>query len=367
VYDQSQLLDFLSVTLNDLPEQEFEVGWTNQDYEACRIYQKERVVIDGGAQIERKIMLSNTGMARYRKYFDTDDPIVGNHMKTIKVPWTQIGTQYSWDELEIKHQMNSAKGFIRLLGERRIDGLWSMADLIEERFWMTPMSATDTLYPYGIPYYLNMIDADATGSGFLGKTIRYQGGTTGTVCADIDASEEKNWRNYAFTYTNIDRAFLKAVRLGFMYTRFKAPLFINDPSNVRSLQKRFYSDYNMVASLMDLADSMDDNHTGKDALGKMLVDDGANVLLNRVPVVPIPQIEGAIDPQYGQTTEPLYLVDFSYLVPVVHDGYWMRETEPDNYRGQHTAFTIYLDGAHNNLCKNRRQIGFVGHKALTSS
>lgn len=366
MYSQDELKDLLTLTLNDLPKQEFEVLWDNQDYEACRIYQQDRMVVDGGTQIERKVMLSNTGNARYRKYFDTDDPAVGDNMATITVPWCRLGTNYSWDDLEILHQMNSTKGFIRLMQERRIDGLWSLADLIEDRFWKTPTNFNDKLYPYGIPYYINIADKDTTADGFVGKTIRYQDGTTGTVCAGLDAATEAKWRNYAAMYTDVNSDFLKKVRLAFLYTKFKAPLFINDPSNKRAAQKRWYTDYNMVADLMDYADQMDDNHSGKEVLGKMVVDDGANVLLNRMPVVPIPQLEGVVDPETNDAYAPLYCVDFSYFIPVVHDGYWMKESEPQSDRGQHTTFTVFLDGAHQNLCTNRRRCGFVLHKQVTA-
>lgn len=364
----SELADLIANTLDDLPSQEFEVAWTNQDYEACRIYQKDRYVIDGGEQISRRIMLSNTGRARYRRYYDTDDPAVGDHMSSIRVPWCRLSTDYSWDDLEIMHQMNSTKGFIRLMKERRIDGLWSLADLIEERFWKTPTDASDDLYPYGIPYYINMLDADSSeGDGFYGKTIRYQDSTTGTTCAGLDASTNTKWKNYCATYTDVNTAFLKKVRLAFLYTHFKAPLFINDPGNTRAMMKRFYSDFDMVAELMDFADAKDDRHSGKEVLGKMIVDDGANVLLNRLPVVPIPQLEGDTDPETGDDTDPLYCVDFAYFQPVIHDGYWMKESEkPMTDRGQHTTFTYFLDGAHQNLCTNRRKVGFVIHKALTA-
>jgi len=124
------LADMIAITLNDLPSQEFEVAWDNQDYEFCRIYQNERMVIDGGPEIERKVMLNNTGNARYRRLFDTDTPAVGDVMHTIKVPWCQVGTNYSWDRLEILRNKNSAKGFIDLMKVRRVDGLWSLADLI---------------------------------------------------------------------------------------------------------------------------------------------------------------------------------------------------------------------------------------------
>ena len=40
----SDLADLIATTINDLPSQEFEVAWDNQDYEFCRIYQNERMV-----------------------------------------------------------------------------------------------------------------------------------------------------------------------------------------------------------------------------------------------------------------------------------------------------------------------------------
>jgi hypothetical protein len=280
-------------------------------------------------------------------------------MHTIKVPWALIGTNYSWDEFELLQQKNSAKGFINLMKVRRTDGLWSLANLIEEKAWKTPTNATDDLYPYGVPYYLPVKNAagsvNAT-NGFVGATITYQDATTGTVCANIDAANEEKWRSYAALYTAIDNAFLKSFRLAFMYTQFKAPLFVNDPSNKRQAAKRIYTDFDTVAQLMNLADQKDDNHSGKDALGNLRVDDSGLCTINRLPVVGIPQLNGA-------TYTPLYTVDFSKFVPVVHDGYWMEEKEPMVGRGQHTTYTVFLDGAHNNLCLNRRTCGFVMHKA----
>ena len=37
------LKDLIATTINDLPKQTFDVAWDNQDYEFCRIYQKERM------------------------------------------------------------------------------------------------------------------------------------------------------------------------------------------------------------------------------------------------------------------------------------------------------------------------------------
>lgn len=362
----ADLADLIATTLSDLPKQYFEVLWNNEDYEFCRIYQKERMEVDGGDSIKRKVMLDNSGNARYRRLYDTDEPTVGDVMTTITVPWTQIGTNYSWDVLEIKRNSNSAKGYIRLMEVRRIDGLWSLADLIEERAWKCPQSSTDDLYPYGVPYYLNHLDDGATTAGFNAGTVLYQNGSSGTSCAGIDTASEAKWKNYAAIYTAIDNALLKIFRKAFIKTQFKAPLFINDPSQKRQGTRRIYCDSDTAVALQDLADQRDDRHTGKELLGNIRMDDGGLVYINRVPVVYIPQLEGYQTPETSHETEtaPIYYVDFRKFIPYVQDGYWMVESEPMTDRRQHTTFTVFLDGSHNNLCTNRRTAGFVIHKAI---
>lgn len=356
----SDLADLIAITINDLPKQEFEVGWDNQDYEACRIYQSDRMVIDGGNQIERKVMLDDSGNARYRRAYDTDTPNVADVMHTIKAPWTRIGTNYSWDDFEILQNKNNAKGFIDLMKVRRVDGFWALADKIEERFWKTPASSTDDLYPYGVPYYLSWF-TDTSGTvnssnGFLGKAAKFQDGNYSYTRANISSDTEAKWRNYCAVYTAVDNALLKTFRLAFMYTRFKAPLFVNDPQNKRAAAKRVYTDFDTTAQLMDLADQKDDRHTGKDVLSNLRIDDTGLCYINRLPVVPIPALNGA-------SYTPIYCVNFEKFQPFVHDGYWMKEGEPMTDRGQHTTFTVYLDGAHNNICLNLRTVGFVCHKA----
>ena len=364
----ADLIDLIATTLPQLPEQYFEVTWTNNDYEACRIYQRDRMEVDGGTSIKRKVMFSPTGNARYRRLFDTDDPAVSDVMSEIDVPWCQIGTHYSWDILEIKRNSNSARGFIRLLETRRIDGLWSLADLIEERFWKTPESSTDDLNPYGVPYYLNMLDKASTTAGFLGRRVVFQDGSTSVTCAGISADTEDKWKNWAATYASVNNALLEAFRLAFTRTKFKAPLIINDPAQARNAAKRVYCNADTIVKLQVLADARDDFHRGKDVLGNIRIDDGATVYLNRLPVVYINQLDGVTGLETGYTneTDPIYCVDFEKFIPYVQDGYWMEESEPMTDRTQHTTFTVFLDGSHNNLCVNRRQAGFVIHKPIVA-
>jgi len=354
--DNDALIDLIATTLKDLPDNVFEVMWDSQNYEFCTIYEESRRKIDGGTSIERNVVLDETGAAHYRQLFQTDTPTVENVQRKINVPWCQLGTNYSWDILEIMRNKNSAKGYIDLMESRRMERLWGYAELIESRGWLTPTSATDNLYPYGIPYYLNMLNAGVTTAGFSGQTIRYQDGSTGFVCAGLSAAIEAKWRNYAAVYTKVDNQLLRTLRKAFLLTRFRPPPRVKSPGNdAQGPKVRIYCDADRAVELMDLADKRDDNSGPRDLAGKALIDVEGVTYFNRRPIVYIPQLDGV---DYN----PIYCVDWSKLQPIVQDGYWMEESKPMIDRLQHTTVTVYLDGCHQNLCLNRRTAGFVVHK-----
>ena len=368
--NNNQLKDLLATTLKDLPKGQFEVMWDSQNYEFCHIYQAQRRQIDGGTSIQRNVILNRLGNAKYRQLFDTDNPSVENVQHTIDVPWTQLSTDYSWDKLELLRQKSSKKGFISLIEGRRTERMWDLAELIEERGWQTPTSATSTLFPYGIPYYINFLDDGVTTGGFKGKTIRYQGGTTGTIAAGIDAATETKWRSYGDIYSNVDNSLLRKLRQAVRRTRFRPAPFVNKPGKdgVGSPIKLYAND-DTVTELEDLSDKRDDNNTPDDLAGKMLHSYDGVAHFNRMPIQYIPQLDGyTVTGGSGtvNTPDPIFCVDWSKLQPVVQDGYWMEEGEPMVDRGQHTTFTVFLDGSHNNLCINRRTCGFVMHKLITA-
>lgn len=374
--DASALADLLATTLKDLPKGQFEIMWDSQNYEFCRIYQEERRQIDGGTSIQRNAILDRHGRARYRRLYDTDQPTVDQNQVVINVPWTQIGTDYSWDVLEIMRNKNSAKGFINLLESRRAERMWDLAELIETRGWSTPTSSTDTLYPYGIPYYINFLDDGSTTGGFNGKTVRFTGGTTGTTVAGIDGSAFTKWRNYADIYTKIDNTLLRRLRSAVRRTRFRpAPMAIKPGNDKVGSTIKLYANDDVTTELEDLADKRDDhtqpdfNSSKNDLAGKMLHNFDGTSYFNRMPVVYIPQLDGltvAGGSATVNTPDPIYCVDWSKLQPIVQDGYWMEESKPMVDRGQHTTFTVFLDGSHQNLCINRRTAGFVLHKAIVA-
>lgn len=361
--DFNQLADVLKTTLDDLPKGQYEVMWDENYYEFCSIYNEQRRKVDGGKAIVRNVVLDETGAADYRKPFDTDQPTVENIHQQITVPWTQVGTNYSWDLAEILMNKRSPKGFIDMVESRKMERLWGFANRLEERGWKTPTSATDTKYPYGVPYYLNMLADNSTTAGFNGQTIRYQDASTGTVCAGLDAAINAKWRNYAATYNKVDSGLLKTMRRACMLTNFRPPVGVGikaPGSDSAGPVVRIYCGEDVAVELQTLADSRDDSTQPQDLAGKMLVPSGdtRNVCyFSRRPVLYV---------SYLNTAEhaPIYCVDWSKLIPVTLDGGWMIESDVHNHGLQHTTFTVYMDAYHNNLCVNRRTAGWVIHTPI---
>jgi len=354
-------LDLLRTTLKDLPKNRFEVMWTYQRYEFNRIFAEKKLTVDGGTSVKRNVVLDHTGQAKFRQMFDVDAVNVAHVHKEIDVPWTQLSTQYAWDEVELLTQMNSTKGYISLIKTRVNDSLWAWADLIEERGWQTPTSATDSLYPYGVPYYLNKLTAaqsTAGTSGFAGQTIVYGDGSTGTTCAGINAATESKWRNYADTYTVVDNSLLKKFRKAFRLTRFFPPRFINNPGQDAEVDRLVYAPGDEYDALCDLLDKRDDRNTPVDLMGgvRVRINENGVPFVNGHPIVYIPYLDDDSD-------GPIFAVDWAKMRTVVQDGYWMKEKEAMQSPTQHTVAVVYVDGRCCILCLNRRTAGFVLHVA----
>lgn len=368
--DASALADLLATTLRDLPKGEFEAMWDNQHYEFARIYAEERREVDGGTSIQRNVIFDEDGSAAYRRLYDTDSPTVTQNQKVINVPWTQFSFNYSWDELELMRNKNSAKGFIDLIQSRRTRALWSAGNLMETRGWLTPTSATDTLFPYGIPYYVNFLDDGSTTDGFNAKTVRYQGGTTGTIVAGIDGAVEPKWRNYAAVYTRVDNALLRKMRSAVRRTRFQPAKFMMKPGNDKwGANACIYVNDDTCTELEDLSDKRDDNNTPDDLSGKMLHNFEGTAHFNRMPIKYVPQLDGFTvtgGSATVNTVDPIFCIDWTKLQPIVQEGYWMVEKKPMVDRGQHTTFTVFNDSCHQNLCINRRTAGWVIHKGIVA-
>lgn len=244
--------------------------------------------------------------------------------------------------------------------------MWNLAKLFEASFWKTPTSATSKEMR-GLQYYIRMMNKDTTTDGFVGKTIRYQDGTTSTECAGIDANVHSEWCNWAGLYTAVNNALIKTLRTAFMYSGFSAPLGATQFEVRKAAKRRIYTGLDVKADLFDYLDAKDDVHQSKETFGRMVVTEGTDMLINGHDVIGIDALTAMTDVETTDVASPIYCVDFSHFFPVVYSGYWMKVTGPVHGGTiQHTTWTMFKDGACNCWSDSPRASGFVVHKALTA-
>jgi len=367
-YTIDQLSGLIATTHTKYPKQELTVTWDHNRYEGARIFAQDNIKKQGGTSITGKAILSPTGNARWVEFYEKDQLSQGETFHTFTMPWCRYTTNWSWDELEILMNKSDPEGFIDLAKAKEMQAIWDLANLFEAGIWQCPTSATDDKIMRGVPYFIRMMTKDTTTDGWVGKTIRYRNGTTGTDCAGIDANVYSQWANWAFLYEDVNADFIRNLRLAFMYSQFKAPLGATQFEVRKAAKRRMYTGFTNKAKMFDYLDAKDDVHQTKEALGRMVVTEGTDMLINGTDVVAINDLEGATDPETGDTTDPWYCVDFGEFQPVVYSGYWMKTTGPVHGGTiQHTVWTLFKDGSCNVWCRSPRAAGFVAHKVITST
>jgi hypothetical protein len=376
--DISALADLLADTLRDLPINQFEIALDQPQYPYCKILKDENISSRGGTSIQKNIVLNtHLGQANLRTMYETDTPIVGNAMNIINVPWSFLGANYSYDINELLMNKNDRAGFVDLIMERRQVALTQLALLLEQVGWGVPVSAGDTVTPYGMQYYFPFLkngQASPTTKGFVANTIRYSNGTTGTLAAGIDASVFANWNAYGATYTRVDNALLRAIRSAIRQTHFDFPDFMEDPGDVNDkidAAHGLYVNDTIMSELEDLLQKIGDGGVKTQLLQGVNVatdvDQKAYVEIDGVPVMYNPFLDSeSVVNTAGNTVNPnsILCVRWNAIRPTVLEDMWNHESLPMADRGQHTTLTVYWDSTFNNVVVDRRRAGFRIHNPL---
>ncbi len=361
-----QLAGLAATVHTKYPKQRLTVTWDDSRYEAARILNQDSVKQQGGTSITGKAMLDQQGNAHWVDRYEKDELAQGETYHTFTMPWKFFTTNWSWDEFELRVGKAEPEAFIDNAKGKEMQAMWNLAMLFENAFWKNMTSATSKEMR-GLPYFIRMMDKDTTLAGWVGKTIRYQDGTTSTNCADIDANVYSQWCNWADLYTTVNDDFVDRVRKAFLKSKFRAPLGADQFEVRKAAKRRCYTGATLKLALYKYLDAKDDVHQSKETLGRMVVSEGTDLLINGHDVIDVDTLDGYVDPETGDDASPFYCVDFSHFYPITYTGYWMERRGPVHGGTlQHTVWTMFLDGAVNIWCDSPRQAGFVLHKALTA-
>jgi hypothetical protein len=369
----SDLIDLQRTTLENLPDLDFEVALDYQNYLIVnQWFKNEKVQAESGTSIKRNIILDDSGTAQHVRLYQKTAIGVADVQSQITAPWVQVQSHYVIERREALRNRAPAR-YIELLKSRRVDGLVSLANLLERTGWGTPASPSDDLNPRGLSYWLSKaippagagynaaIDSVANGGGFVGRRIRFGGGigAGGTdVLTDkggINPTAESRWRNYADVYASVSTSDLvRKLRRAFHATSFQSPMLAKD---LESGPKSNFKIYTNLSTLTQLEELVQSQNVGSEKLGPDLAAFHGVTAFRRVPLLYAPVLD-------SDTSDPVYGVNHAKFFPIVQEGDWLRESEPMMDVETHNVIVTFIDGSYQYFCTNVREAGFVIHKAL---
>ncbi len=340
----ADLADLVTTTLNELGELKFTDLMS--DYQNTialkRLMKKNKTTFEAGPAVQWNIITDTNDSARFVGLGEPDIVNIKNVMTTAVIPWRHITWNWAIERREIAMNRSPRK-IVDLTKTRRISSFGSAIIRFESAYWQVP-AATDTVTPFGIPYYVVKTSTAATAANSNGFNGDVPSGYT--TVASLLTTTYPRWKNYGDAYVSISKDDLvRKMRRMAVYTDFM-PLVDEIPVYNTGDDYGYYTNYAVVSGMEELLEAQNDD------LGPDVASMDGKVLFRRVPITFVKFLD-------GDTTNPVYSLNWGELKTMVLRGEWMRETTMPIYPGQHTLSATFTDCTFNMLCRNRRRQGVI--------
>ena len=321
-----------------------------------RLFKTHKVQEDGGTQISRFVNYRESGTAQFVLPTQVYQPGMVNTMAQITIPWAFAHGEWS----VVRFEVQSCRGeeqLVDIVKQRQVAGEVDLALLVETALWQT-YDSTDATSPLGITYWIGPYATGQTQAGAFQSTGGYDAGAAAmlTTTGGLSSSTYTRWKNWTFDWNNSTGEWdeTSRQRLGRMYRnlRFEAPILATDLKQPRYDKLRLYGGQTLIEMAEKKAIQQNDQ-VGAD-LGAY---QGAT-LYRGLPIVWQSQLDTADTSARG--TNPIYLVNFDYLYPIVRSGaFFTRQTFPAP-QYQPDVVTTHVDASYNIICTNRQLVGGMG-------
>lgn len=284
-----------------------------------------------GTSIDFRAMVNHSGASRHVGMATPDDPVKVDTMVSATVPWRNTTTQ--WGMLQQELSMNSAEPekIVDLYTVQDKAALISLAVLMENTFWGSPVDSTDEVTPYGVFTWF----AKGSTQGFNGA---FPSGFTTLGLS----TEHANWKHYVDQYTNFtkDDALFKMF-LACERTKFKNPV-AGIPNLDQALDRAIYMNTSTYITYVQYL------QTANDDIGFDATYANGQAMFSNAPVMTVPKLD-------DDTTNPIIGLDWGTMKCIALADWWLRRFVQKNYPGQHTTDAYFIDSTYNFVCWNRRK------------
>lgn len=352
----SSIGDLVAATLEASPKNRVEpVAAKLVDYPiATKILRQKKITQTGGYNFARKIWVGRNGQARMVRLYEPDSVNRQDLVVTATAPWTHMDNAYAYDRREVL--MNRGKqqifDYIKLQAAECNLGV---LEKIEEQAFASPTGTSDDTSMMGIPFW---IQKNATRGFNGGNPSGFSSGRGG-----ISTTTWPAWANWTDTYDAFSRAdFIQKMKDMMYYIGWRNPVPTMGESGNSMSQKMLITNYTVETNATLLAEDQNEN------LGNDLDSKGGLVRFHKMAFLTVPQLQPAPDGTSdnanggGDTTNPVYCVDFSCFQPVVLQGDYFHETVVDN-EPNHNSASYFVDLTMNWFCFNLRKQGVIYNPA----
>lgn len=268
-----------------------------------------------------------------------------------EMPWRRC--VFNWAMEESLIQMNSGENqIINELQAQRLAGLGSFVLGMERSMWTLPTLAqfNDTHWAT-IPYFVvkNTTEAstDTTSDGFNG------GAPSGyTTVAGLTPSTDVSgrYRNYTDVHTDDMAVLNDKMRRAAAKTNFE-PFVEGIPSNEDGMDREIYTNYDTCAAITKFAEGRNDN------LGFDVGETTTTFQRNKIQ---------DIDALSTDTTNPVYMLDWSCMGTKKLKNWWMKEMAFPGSKNPNQPTMMFTEvvSVFNLYCTNRRKQSVIA-KATT--
>lgn len=286
---------------------------------------------NSGTAIEWKVMVNHSGASRHVGLATPDEPVKTDVMMTATAPWRNTTTQYGMIQQEITMNSAQPQQIVNILDIQDKAALISLAVLMENTYWGSPVDSSDEVTPYG---FFTWFPKSAS-TGFVGA---FPSGFTTLGLS----TQHPRWKHYVDAYTNPTADdLIRKMDTAILLTHFMNPV-AGIPNLDAGLDRCIYTNTTTYISLREECQNRNDNLGYDFAYGQ------GNLLFHNVPIKIVPKLD-------ADTTNPVIGQDWATMKCIALAPWWLKRYTEKNRAGQHTTDAYYIDSTYNFVTWNRRK------------
>ena len=356
-----QIRDLLNIATDNLIQAgQINLEWAlaQESYPAVDgLLEDDKIVLDGGTNITRRITLDDAGGVQWCDLFDHDNLSVEDITYPFTMPWRSAKVGATWDRGEVARC--AGKEQLYDLVKLRINAkLLAFCQSIENAAWTLPATPTTNAL-WGIPTWVVGITGLAVGiEGFYGcipggdaNWTSLAGITPCTFATTNTAAPlggKDRWRNWAAQYGAVNQSCLKQMRKAAIKTNFKPPRMLAGKIPSTFEGHRIYCNTDTQLDFCTLLEKRGDRAVLLD-----LKETSGEPVFKRAPIIAVPGLDPGM--AAANAHDPIYMLNRRSFKFFAQHGEFMRISEATPVPTNHNMTQKWIDLTGQFVCLNRRE------------